>query len=342
MRNIIIFWEQMPVCGLLLNELNIDNSNVTIYATRPKVPFEDLDKFLKHQIIWIDTGPHIKIPLIEKKIDLFAHSGWGFSGFVKKFIKANNSVIKKRVLLMDNIDINFSLKRFLGKLIFKYLFKNYYTAVIVPGILSYNYALSLGFPFTKIYIGYYGASNQIFNSEEYNKKNNFLFIGQKIKRKGIRSLLNAYKLYRDDGGLWGLIVAGHGQLQDDLISNNISGLKELQFQQPIDAALLMKSSKCLVMPSYEDHWGTVACEAAACGLPLLLSNQVGASPDILVNGINGYMYDPGDYLKLAELMKEISQWPLNKHIEASKTSIELAGRFNGNEFSRSIKSILDT
>jgi len=341
MKKIIIFWEQMPVCGLLLNELNVNDCTVIIYATRPKVPFDDLQKYMNYKITWIDHDVSNDVPVINNNIDIFIHSGWGFSGFVKNFIKANHRYIKKRVLLMDNIDINFSLKRFFGKFIFKHYLHKFYDAIIVPGVLSYNYALSLGFSLSQIYTGYYGASSKLFNSKHGHQENNFLFIGQKIKRKGIDTLLMAYKIYREDGGSWGMILAGSGQLPEYLLDIKVDGLTELTFQQPYDASILMRESKCLVLPSYEDHWGTVACEAAACGLPLLLSTQVGDCPDILINGGNGYMYEPADYEGLAKFMKTVSSWSDTKQNEASQISKELAERFNGLSLNWSIKSILE-
>jgi glycosyltransferase involved in cell wall biosynthesis len=43
-----------------------------------------------------------------------------------------------------------------------------------------------------------------------------------------------------------------------------------------------------------EPWGVVVNEAAACGLPLVLSDQVGAHPDLLVDGENGALVAVGD------------------------------------------------
>ena len=43
-----------------------------------------------------------------------------------------------------------------------------------------------------------------------------------------------------------------------------------------------------------EPWGVVVNEAAACGLPLVLSDQVGAAPDLLVDGENGALVAAGD------------------------------------------------
>jgi glycosyltransferase involved in cell wall biosynthesis len=43
-----------------------------------------------------------------------------------------------------------------------------------------------------------------------------------------------------------------------------------------------------------EPWGVVVNEAAACGLPLVLSDRVGAAPDLLVDGENGALVAAGD------------------------------------------------
>ena len=41
-------------------------------------------------------------------------------------------------------------------------------------------------------------------------------------------------------------------------------------------------------------WGVVVNEAAACGLPLVLSDLVGAAHDLLRDGENGFLVPAGD------------------------------------------------
>ena len=43
---IVIFWEGLPACGLLLNGLVEEGiHSITVYATKPTVPFSNLEKF---------------------------------------------------------------------------------------------------------------------------------------------------------------------------------------------------------------------------------------------------------------------------------------------------------
>jgi glycosyltransferase involved in cell wall biosynthesis len=46
--------------------------------------------------------------------------------------------------------------------------------------------------------------------------------------------------------------------------------------------------------SEREPWAVVVNEAAACGLPLLLSDRVGAAHDLLRDGENGVLVPAGD------------------------------------------------
>ena len=53
----------------------------------------------------------------------------------------------------------------------------------------------------------------------------------------------------------------------------------------------MHKSKAFILPSIQDNWGTVLCEAANAGCFLLSSEQSGASVDLIKNGINGFTFN---------------------------------------------------
>jgi glycosyltransferase involved in cell wall biosynthesis len=63
---------------------------------------------------------------------------------------------------------------------------------------------------------------------------------------------------------------------------------------------------CFIHPALTEPWGLVVNEAMACGLPVLVSNQVGCSRDLVQEGGNGFTFDPGNVDQLAELMKRVA------------------------------------
>lgn len=60
-----------------------------------------------------------------------------------------------------------------------------------------------------------------------------------------------------------------------------------------------------LVSTYEP-WGVVVNEAAACGKPLVLSDRVGAAPDLLREGENGYLVAAGDADALAAALSRLA------------------------------------
>ena len=61
--------------------------------------------------------------------------------------------------------------------------------------------------------------------------------------------------------------------------------------------------------SRHEPWGVVVNEAAACGLPLVLSDRVGAAPDLLEPGRNGYLVPVDDANGAAAALTELGNNP---------------------------------
>jgi glycosyltransferase involved in cell wall biosynthesis len=61
--------------------------------------------------------------------------------------------------------------------------------------------------------------------------------------------------------------------------------------------------------SRRETWGVVVNEAAACGLPLVLSHGVGAATDLLVAGVNGELVPVGDVDATASALHLLARDP---------------------------------
>ena len=145
-------------------------------------------------------------------------------------------------------------------------------------------------------------------------------------------------MYRKNGGIWNLRISGSGPLEylcvgDGIIFDN--------FLDPIACATKMRNSKCLILPSRDEHWGTVVCEAAASGMLLLLSTKVGSSEDILRNGINGYFFQSASELDLSKKMELISSWDKSRYLNASNVSISISKSFDSKSFFNGFLSMIE-
>lgn len=66
----------------------------------------------------------------------------------------------------------------------------------------------------------------------------------------------------------------------------------------IEKEALYRAADLLLLPSYEEGLPYVIVEAMAAGLPIV-STPVGAIPEVIEEGINGFLITPGEYQTLA-------------------------------------------
>lgn len=257
-----------------------------IVATKPAVPFDNLEKLLGHEIIWFDNANDIwdrKDEFSDR--NFIIHTGWVHKGWLKydRYVKNKNK--GKIIVVVDN-HFKKNLRQFIGVFYFRLVLKRYFDGAFVPGREGEKLMSFLGMPVDKIYVGNYGASEEIYkDTKQIEKRNNeFLYVGQLNKRKSVDVLIEAFNLYRKNGGSWNLRILGSGQLENICLAE---GIIFDGFTQPNEVVKKMNDSKVLMLISREDHWGTVVCEAAACGMHLITSKTVGATVDIIRNGING-------------------------------------------------------
>jgi glycosyltransferase involved in cell wall biosynthesis len=84
-------------------------------------------------------------------------------------------------------------------------------------------------------------------------------------------------------------------------------------------------SDVVVFPSlYDETWARAVNEAMACKLPIIASRKVGATGDIVRDGINGFVVKEGDIEELADKMRLlVTDRELRKRMgEASKEIIK--------------------
>ena len=140
----------------------------------------------------------------------------------------------------------------------------------------------IGIPRNKIFpFGYFIPSQNLANSGYFptknseNKKLKLVFIGNLISRKGLDLLITAVKEVNSKGLSLSLDVYGPGDSNIYDFDQSVvrySGLIPFGDSQ----AVILKYDM-LVLPSRFDGWGVVVNEALMAGVPVICSNQVGAS-----------------------------------------------------------------
>ena len=140
-----------------------------------------------------------------------------------------------------------------------------------------------------------------------------LFVGRLIAAKGPGTLVAAQALLERDLGdraPW-LVLAGEGPEEAALrAAASREGLRRVRFagsRRPAELPALYAAADAFALPSTHEPWGVVVNEAMAAGLPVVLSDRVGAAADLLVDGVNGRLVPAADPRALAQALTELAQ-----------------------------------
>jgi glycosyltransferase involved in cell wall biosynthesis len=107
-----------------------------------------------------------------------------------------------------------------------------------------------------------------------------------------------------------LVVAGDGPERHSL--EQVAGEQRVRAVFLGDVAWeriaeLYVAADVFALLSEREPWGVVVNEAAACGLPLVLSDRVGAAADLLRHGENGLLVPAGDVEAAADALRRLAE-----------------------------------
>jgi glycosyltransferase involved in cell wall biosynthesis len=141
----------------------------------------------------------------------------------------------------------------------------------------------------------------------------FLFCGQMIERKAVDVLLLAFDRLISSGMKARLLLVGReAELPTFMKLVGAETKARIQyegFQAPENLPKYFAQADVFVLPSRHDGWGVVVNQALAAGLPIIVSDAVGAGLDYVENGINGVRVEAGKVDALYEAMKSLIQNP---------------------------------
>lgn len=192
-------------------------------------------------------------------------------------------------------------------------FSRYFSHAWVAGIYQYEYARKLGFGKKNIIYDLYSADIELFNQgytlsikdKQTFYPHRFLFVGRLEPIKGLDVLMTAWQSLSTVRADWELHLIGDGSLNATLAA--MPGVVLKPFMQPDQLMQEVKQAGCFVLPSRGEPWGVVVHEFAAAGLPLIVSDVVGAAAPFLINGFNGFNFLANDSQSLANKMQTIME-----------------------------------
>lgn len=173
-----------------------------------------------------------------------------------------------------------------------------------------NEALKYGLDKKKMVLIYNGVKDKNFNIK-YNKGKNkikLLFVGRLDKTKGIDILLDIYNKYKFKN--LHLYIIGESVLDDIKIKSN-DNITYLGWVDNKSMDKYYQMCDVVIMPSRWDGFGLVAVEAMRNSKPVIVSNR-GALPELIKNGINGYVFNMENKVSLKNILSNLDRIYLKK------------------------------
>lgn len=135
----------------------------------------------------------------------------------------------------------------------------------------------------------------------------FVFVAKLLPHKRCGDVLEASKLLSKLGFKFSVLIVGSGPEEEMLRrtaqTDGQSNIHFLGFQNQQNVRRTLFASDILVLPSDFEPWGLVVNEAMACSLPVIVSDSVGASADLVLGRGTGRVFPTGNVNALASAMQ---------------------------------------
>lgn len=173
--------------------------------------------------------------------------------------------------------------------------------------------LELGAEKSKVFTPVFGVDTGMFSPAVKSKTAGgsvrIMFAGSLIPKKGVQDLLRALSSSKFNNTV--LDVLGEGFFFEDLkrmaVEHNISSRVNWHgLATPGQVAETMKSSDIFCLPSHTEGSPNVVKEAMSCGLPVI-ATRVGGVPDLVTDGVTGFLFEIGNTDQLREKLDLLIQ-----------------------------------
>ena len=266
----------------------------------------------------------------QQRPDAILLTGWHFLGMVQLHLAAR----LRGIPVLLRMDSNGSRPRpWLLDQVYRLLFRG--IAVGLPvGQANARWYRSNGFPQERLIGSPHFIDNGRFAGEASREQQQrerlrsqwgipqqafcFLFAGKLQEKKRPQDLLDALALLAHQSGPSPrpvhLLVVGSGNLEAacrQRVAAEGLPVSFAGFLNQSQIAAAYAATDCLVLASdHGETWGLVVNEAMACGLPAVVSDQVGCAEDLVEQGVTGLRYPCGDTDALAACLAAMARDPV--------------------------------
>jgi glycosyltransferase involved in cell wall biosynthesis len=172
-----------------------------------------------------------------------------------------------------------------------------------------------------------------------------LFVGTLRPVKGLKYLLKAFKSIIEAGFNVALVLVGDGVERDQLqrMTIDLNMHQQVYFIGSVSNSLVpeyMAGADIFVLPSLSEGFPVVLLEAMASGLPIISTNVRGI-PEIIEDGVNGFIVEPKNPRQIAEKLTILLSSPEMRSTIA-KNNIEKAKRYTWRQVIDKLESLFNS
>lgn len=218
------------------------------------------------------------------------------------------------------------------KQVFIRLLKNFISGVLPVGTLNEQYWRHYFGDEIPLFLMPYAVDNDYFRKrcldaratkEELvtkldldGKRPVILFASKLQKRKHCSDLLTAYRILINSTRLPDrpyLIIVGDGEersaLEGQAQAEGLIDVRFCGFRNQSELPRFFDIATVFVLPARHEPWGLVVNEVMNSATPVIVSDDVGCHPDLITDGVEGYVYPVGDIDALADALRRVLATP---------------------------------
>ena len=275
--------------------------------------------------------PEIGNIVREARLDALIMFGWNR----KCFVQGAAAALRTKTPLLIRLDSQLSPRRSLWKRLLKYPFYS----VILPRLAHYlspgsrtdDYLRHYHVPENRIHRLAHMIDTERFSQgaqaareagadksmrAQFNAADKdfvLLFVGKLIPRKRIDLVLEALRLMKTRSPeafartrVW---LLGDGPLRsafEAFVKTHDLPVDFIGFINQSRLPSVYPAADCLILASSDDTWGLVVNEAFACGVPAIVADGVGCAPELIEEGVTGWVLKSDNPADLADIIATAS------------------------------------
>jgi glycosyltransferase involved in cell wall biosynthesis len=173
-----------------------------------------------------------------------------------------------------------------------------------------------------------------------------LYAGKLSRRKGPSDLLEAYMRLSPDSRHEPhpyLFYVGDGEQRSELerkaAVTDWKSIKFLGFKNQSAMPAFYDLCDVFVMPSTVEPWGLVVNEAMNAGKAIVVSDRAGCAPDLVHDGVNGFVFRAGEPADLAHALRDALD-DRGRCAEMGRRSLEIINRWSFEEDMQGLRAAL--